>query len=73
MYMIAPMTNFETFANIFPSVTVLIQWTKKNAFVTIKDHKEDFPSNLKCCLINPAKSDQSPRPNQRKNQRNIKC
>ncbi len=31
--------------------------TKKNAFVTIKDHKEDFPSNLKCRLINPAKSD----------------
>ena len=30
---------------------------KDNAFVTIKDRKEDFPSNLKCRLINPAKGD----------------
>ena len=28
----------------------------KDAFITIKDHKEDFPSNLKCRLINPTKS-----------------
>ena len=28
-----------------------------NAFVTIKDHKENFPTNLKCRLINPAKSE----------------
>ena len=26
------------------------------AFVTIKDHKDDFPRNAKCRLINPAKS-----------------
>ena len=30
--------------------------SKPNAFVTVKDHKENFPANLKCRLINPAKS-----------------
>ena len=30
--------------------------TTKDAFITIKDHKEDFQSNLKCRLINPTKS-----------------
>ena len=30
---------------------------KRNAFVTVKDHKDNFPSNLKCRLINPAKSE----------------
>ena len=29
---------------------------KKNAYITIKDHKENFPNNIKCRLINPAKS-----------------
>ena len=29
----------------------------RNAFVTLKDHKENFRSNPKCRLINPAKSD----------------
>ena len=28
----------------------------KNAYITIKDHKEDFPNSIKCRLINPAKS-----------------
>ncbi len=28
-----------------------------DAFVTIKDHKENLPTNLKCRLINPAKSE----------------
>ena len=28
----------------------------KSCYITIKDHKEDFPSNVKCRLINPAKS-----------------
>ena len=32
------------------------RFSDKNAFVTIKDHKENFPNNLKCRLINPAKS-----------------
>ena len=32
------------------------RFSEKNAFVTIKDHKENFPNNLKCRLINPAKS-----------------
>ncbi len=31
--------------------------TKKNAFITLKDHKENFSHNLKCRLINPAKSE----------------
>ena len=30
---------------------------KSNAFVTLKDHKENFQSNPKCRLINPAKSE----------------
>ena len=29
---------------------------KKNAYITIKDHKDNFPNNVKCRLINPAKS-----------------
>ena len=29
----------------------------KNAFVTLKDHKENFASNPKCRLINPAKTE----------------
>ena len=32
------------------------QFASKNAFITIKDHKPNFPSNIKCRLINPAKS-----------------
>ena len=28
----------------------------KNAYITLKDHKENFPNNIKCRLINPAKS-----------------
>ena len=28
----------------------------KGAYVTIKDHKDGFPNNVKCRLINPAKS-----------------
>ena len=31
--------------------------TRKNAFITLKDHKENFSHNLKCRLINPAKSE----------------
>ena len=30
---------------------------KKNAFITLKDHKENFDSNPKCRLINPSKSE----------------
>ena len=32
------------------------RFSDKNAFVTIKDHKKNFPNNLMCRLINPAKS-----------------
>ena len=28
----------------------------KEAYITLKDHKEGFPNNIKCRLINPAKS-----------------
>ena len=27
------------------------------AFVTLKDHKDNFHSNPKCCLINPSKNE----------------
>ena len=30
---------------------------KKKAFITLKDHKDDFNTNPKCRLINPAKSE----------------
>ena len=30
---------------------------RKPAFISLKDHKENFENNTKCCLINPAKSD----------------
>ena len=29
---------------------------EKQAFITIKDHKSDFPRNIKCRLINPSKT-----------------
>ena len=30
---------------------------KSNAFISLKDHKPNFSSNPKSCLINPAKSE----------------
>ena len=30
---------------------------KKEVFITLKDHKENFENNLPCRLINPAKSE----------------
>ena len=30
---------------------------KREAFISYKDHKENFENNPKCRLINPAKSD----------------
>ena len=33
------------------------RYSEKNAYVTIKDHKPNFPHNIKCRLINPAKTD----------------
>ena len=30
---------------------------KTNAFITLKDHKENFRSNPKCRLVNPPKSE----------------
>ena len=30
---------------------------RRSAFVTLKDHKENFHSNPMCCLINPSKNE----------------
>ena len=35
----------------------LYAFTKRDSFITIKDHKDNFENNTKCRLINPAKSD----------------
>ena len=35
----------------------VFETTPRSAFVTVKDHKEDFNNNTKCRLINPAKPD----------------
>ena len=32
------------------------QAAEQKAFITLKDHKPNFPNNIKCTLINPAKS-----------------
>ena len=32
-------------------------YSNKCAFITLKDHKENFKSNTKCRLINPSKSE----------------
>ena len=32
-------------------------YAKRNAYITLKDHKDNFPNNPKCRLINPAKSE----------------
>jgi hypothetical protein len=32
-------------------------FSKRDAFLTVKDHKPNFMNNIKCRLINPAKSD----------------
>ena len=33
------------------------RYADRRTFITIKDHKPNFPHNLKCRLINPAKSE----------------
>ena len=35
----------------------LYAFSKRDAYITVKDHKENFRNNTKCRLINPAKSD----------------
>ena len=40
--------------NVADRIDVIVN---KNAFVTLKDHKENFASNRKCKLINPAKTE----------------
>ena len=34
--------------------------SEKSAFITLKDHKDDFPNRKKCRLINPAKTQITP-------------
>ena len=51
-------TNLEA-ANIANNLEIADRvdtFTGAEAFVTIKDHKENFPSKLQCRLINPAKT-----------------
>ena len=33
------------------------QFSHRNSYITIKDHKENFPNTIKCRLINSAKSE----------------
>ena len=33
------------------------KFMEKNAFITLKDHKDNFPQNTPCRLINPAKTE----------------
>ena len=35
----------------------IAQLSEKDAFITLKDHKDNFQNNLTCRLINPAKSE----------------
>ena len=37
--------------------TKMKRLAKRKAFITLKDHKENFTSNTKCRLINPTKSE----------------
>ena len=51
--------NFEA-ANIATRLGIAERveiYAEKEAYVTIKDHKEDFPNKVSCRLINPAKSE----------------
>ena len=32
-------------------------FAKRDAYITLKVHKDNFHSNPKCCLINPAKGE----------------
>ena len=32
-------------------------YANRPAFITLKDHKENFKSNQKCCLLNASKSE----------------
>ena len=32
-------------------------YAKRPAFISLKDHKENFKHNTKCCLINPSKGE----------------
>ena len=33
------------------------QFSNTNAYITVKDHKKNFPNTVKCRLVNPAKSE----------------
>lgn len=44
--------NLEAKSKIFRNML-----TRPESFITLKDHKEHFSSNPKCCLINPSISE----------------
>ena len=50
-------TEFNEIASTLNISDRINQIAKKAAFVTLKDHKENFESRLKCRLINPTKSE----------------
>ena len=53
----APSPNkVNTIVREFQLDSRIEQFFDKNASVTIVDHKENFANDLKCCLINPTKS-----------------
>ena len=35
----------------------IYSFSKRESFITVKDHKDNFENNTKCRLINPAKSE----------------
>ena len=47
--------------NILQKKLEIADWVecvaRKPAYIAINDHKENFSINLKCCLINPVKSE----------------
>lgn len=52
-------TNLEakTLANKFDVAKKAEILSDTSSFITIKDHKEDFPGRIKCRLINPSKTE----------------
>ena len=48
-------TNY--FAKILKIENKMEQYSDQSAYVTLKDHKQNFKTKLPCRLINPAKSE----------------
>ena len=47
----------KTIAEDLKLVDRIEQFSQREAFITVKDHKENFQNNTKCRVINPAKSE----------------